>query len=183
MLNDYEIKKHPRSELLRSVFKLFFSLLVLYSATLFVPALVLDVQSQHERQAESLKIRVVANSSSESDQQFKQLVVENIQAFVKNNVNTVQNDKMFEQLQTHLQEKFPNDSITMKTGDNLLPPKFQFHTFYPQNFHNSVIFVIGGGRGENWFCSVFPTVCERSDQQEKSKTKFLIYEWIKEKSG
>lgn len=183
MLNDYEIKKQPHSELVMPIIKLFISLLILYSALLFVPTFVDDFQSQQALKAEALKIRVIANSSSAQDQQFKQLVVENIQAFVKENENLGTQASMYEQLLTNLQKNYPNKSIFMKTGDNLLPPKFQFNTFYPQNLYNSVIFVIGEGRGENWFCSVFPKVCEPSDQKEKRKTKFVIYEWLKEKSN
>ncbi|MEK4424017.1 stage II sporulation protein R [Solibacillus sp. FSL K6-1523] len=182
MLNDYEIQTNSNKHIFIAMLKLCFSILVLYGAVMIIPTVVYDVQATQVQQAEQLKIRVVANSSSVQDQQQKQLVVENIQALLEAGSVNSQDIHNYEEIYAVIQKEFPNLKIVMNTGDNLIPPKYQFHTFYPQNVYNSVTFVIGSGRGENWFCSAFPTVCSPPEEVENEKHKFFIYEWFKKNS-
>ena len=41
--------------------------------------------------------------------------------------------------------------------------------------------MVGNGRGDNWFCSMFPMVCEDPEQTEKEKVRFKLIDWLKEK--
>lgn len=179
MLNDYEIQTNSNKHIMIALLKLCFSILVLYGAIMIVPTFVYDVQTTQAQQAGQLKIRVIANSSSVQDQQQKQLVVENIQALIDSEKSNAQDIHNYEKIYAVIQREFPNLKITMNIGDNLIPPKYQFNRFYPQNVYNSVIFTIGSGRGENWFCAAFPAVCSPPKEVEKEKHKFFIYEWFK----
>ncbi|MEG0472547.1 MAG: stage II sporulation protein R [Solibacillus sp.] len=183
MLNDYEIQTNSNKHIMIAMLKLCFSILVLYGAVMIIPAVVYDVQAAQAQQAEQLKIRVVANSSAMGDQQQKQLVVEKIQALIDSKTLNTQDTHNYEEIYAVIQKEFPGLKIVMNIGDNLIPPKYQFHRFYPQNVYNSVTFVIGSGRGENWFCSAFPTVCSPPVEVEKERHKFFIYEWFKKNSA
>lgn len=179
MLNDYEIQTNSNKHIMMALLKLCFSILVLYGAIMIIPSFVYDVQTTQAQQAGQLKIRVVANSSSVQDQQQKQFVVEKIQALVDSKISNSQDIHSYKKIHAVIQNEFPDLKITMNIGDNLIPPKYQFNRFYPQNVYNSVIFVIGSGRGENWFCSAFPTVCSPPKEKETERPKFFIYEWFK----
>lgn len=179
MLNDYEIQTNSNKHIFVAVVKLCISLLVLCGAVIVIPEVVQSVQTIQISQAEQLKVRVVANSSSLEDQQQKQLVVENIQALLASYSTNSQDIHNYEEIHKTIQQNFPNLKIDINIGDNLIPPKYQFQRFYPQNLYNSVTFVIGSGRGENWFCSAFPAVCSPPKEVEKEKHRFLIYEWFK----
>lgn len=180
MLNDYKIRNQ---HIVYEVIKLFLSVVVLYSAFTFIPEWVNAVEIEQQQKSEALKIRVIANSGTVQDQTSKMQVVETIQSFLEDNPHNQQNEQFFQKVFHSLEQNFPGAEIRMEFGDNLMPPKWQFATFYPQNLNNSVIYIIGSGRGENWFCSVFATVCEPPDKQEKKQTKFVLYEWLKGKKG
>ncbi|MGE7020747.1 stage II sporulation protein R [Solibacillus cecembensis] len=182
MLNDYEIQTNSNKHIMIAMLKLCFSILVLIGAVMIIPTFVYDIQAVQAQQAEQLKIRVVANSSSLQDQQQKQLIVENIQALMESKSINSQDTHSYEEIYAVIQKEFPDLKIVMNIGDNLIPPKYQFHRFYPQNEYNSVTFAIGSGRGENWFCSAFPTVCSPPEEVKKEQHKFFIYEWFKKNS-
>lgn len=181
MYPNYEVKSNLAERFIQATGKLLVSALLLYGAIYFIPQLIDYVEQVQQKKTEPLKIRVIANSSSPSDQQTKQQVVETIQAVVNNNVHIEQNEQFFQEVLHSVQKNFSSDDISLKVGDNLFPPKYQFNHFYPQNNYYSAVFTIGSGRGENWFCSVFPTVCVPPDQQKDEQVKFVVYEWIKEK--
>lgn len=180
MLNDYEIQKKSNL-LVIATLKLCVSLLVIYGAILFVPNVVENVRGTQLANAEQLKIRVIANSNSTQDQQKKLLVVENIQAYIEEHGDTFDDIHSFKWIYQDIQKNHPNLNVEMKIGDNLLPPKIQFHQFYPQSNHQSVLFVIGSGRGDNWFCAVFPTLCRLEEDGKNEKPPFYLYEWWKKK--
>ena len=182
MYPDYETKTKLNERFLVSLLKLLASAVLLYSVMVAIPQVVDYVEQSQQQKAMPLKIRVIANSSSQHDQLIKAQVVENIQAVVNNNVEKERNEPFYQEVLHNVQKKFPSEIISLQTGDNLFPPKYQFCHFYPQNAYNSAVFIIGSGRGENWFCSVFPTVCTPSEQPKEQQTKFVIYEWIKEKN-
>ena len=179
MLNDYEIQK--TNGLFIAIIKLLASVLVIYGAFLIVPTFVNEVRTAQTGHAEQLKIRVIANSSSKEDQLIKQQVVENIQAFIQNAEEFSEDIHSYEQLYQDIQKNFPQLNISMAFGDNLFPAKWQFNQFYPQNFYHSVNFVIGSGRGENWFCAVFPTLCQPQGETKNERPPFYLAEWWKNK--
>lgn len=180
MLNDYEIEKKKNS-LVFATLQLVASLLVLYGALQVVPIFVEDVRVAQAQSNEQLKVRVIANSSSKKDQQIKVQVVENIQTFIRENEEQLTDIHSFDRIYQHIQKNHANLKVTMKTGDNLFPPKIQFAQFYPQSQYQSVVFVIGDGRGENWFCGVFPTLCSPSEASKTEKPPSFVYEWWKKK--
>ena len=180
MLNDYEIQK-KNTVLLGKILQFVASLLILYGAASFVPGFVEDVQAFQLKEAESLKIRVIANSSSKSDQQQKQLIVDNIQTFLRENEDNSEHIHSFEQIYQEILKTYPDLDVEMIIGDNLIPAKIQNAQFYPQNKYHSVVYKIGSGRGENWFCAVFPTLCVPQKQAEKEKPPSFFYEWFQKK--
>ena len=78
MLHDYEISTKPIWWI--ASLKLLAVTFVLYSAFLIVPTVVEGVQAERQLLNADLKVRVIANSSSQQDQLIKQQVVENLQA-------------------------------------------------------------------------------------------------------
>lgn len=180
MLNDYEIQKKNNS-LVIATLQLFASLLVLYGAILLVPNFVEDVRTMQTASNEQVKIRVIANSSSTKDQQLKHEIVENIQSFILTNNEKLEDIHSYERIYQDIQKNYSHVNIKMQTGDNLFPPKMQNHHFYPQNKYNSVVYIIGNGRGENWFCGVFPTLCNPPEESKKEKPPSFLYDWWKKK--
>ena len=70
--------------------------------------------------------------------------------------------------------------VTFERVEALFPPKRSGLFIHPQAMYDAYILTIGSGRGDNWWCALFPKVCF-PDKEEKSEEKvtFFIWEWIK----
>lgn len=183
MYSNYKVQSDRNSHILIAIIKLMASVGVLYGACFVIPQIIQFVEHSHDVQTGQFKVRVIANSSSVHDQQIKMQVVEEIQAVVNNNVQVEFTQDFFEEVIHNIQNKFPREAISLSFGDNLLPPTYQATRFYPQNQYQSAVFVIGAGRGENWFCAAFPAVCHGSSNEKKEPVTFILYDWLVKKSN
>ena len=179
MLHDYEISTKPIWWI--ASLKLLAVTFVLYSAFLIVPTVVEDVQAERQQLNADLKVRVIANSSSQQDQLIKQQVVENLQAHMASLDSVTPDIHSIDSIFLEIQKNYPQLTLRYEFGDNLIPPKWQFNTFYPQNYYHSLTIVIGQGRGENWFCAVFPTLCSPKEQTEIKRPPSYLSEWWQKK--
>lgn len=179
MLNDYEIRRYDK---LLATLKLIISAIALYIVVQIVPSFIDLLEENRASYTDDLMVRVIANSNTQKDQQIKQqIALEVDQLMNSSSTEAGQKNELIQQIGRHIEKNYAHLHIQTKIGDNLIPPKLLAHTFYPQHVKNSVVIVIGNGRGENWFCSMFPMVCEDPEQPEKEKVRFKLIEWIKEK--
>ena len=176
MLNDYEIQKR-QDVFIKAILQLVVSLLILFLAARFIPIFVEEVQAIQLQESEQLKVRVIANSSSTKDQQQKQLIVDKIQTFTNENGDNSDYIHNFKLIYQDIQKSYPDLNVTMHIGDNLIPAKVFNGHFYPQNHYESVVFKIGSGRGENWFCALFPTLCLPQQSAANEKPPSFFHEW------
>ena len=172
MLNDYEIRRYDK---LLATLKLMISVMALYIVVQTVPSFIEWLEESRPSYTEDFMVRIVANSNTAQDQQVKQQMAVDI-AELMNNPSTaaMEKDEFMQQIERHIAKNYTHLHTEMKNGDNLIPPKLLAHTFYPQHVKNSLVIVIGNGRGDNWFCSMFPMVCEDPEQQEKEKVRFKL---------
>ena len=181
MLNDYEIKRNDK---ILAVLKLLISALGLYMILQLSPSFVELMDESRPSYTEDVAVRVIANSNMEKDQQLKKQVVADMQQFLQR-ASIKEEEDLAPSIQQFITKHYPHLPIQLKTGDNLIPPKLFMRTFYPQASTNSLVVVIGSGRGENWFCSAFPSICNDDDteepKKEKKKVRFKLVEWFKEK--
>ncbi|MGN7478179.1 stage II sporulation protein R [Solibacillus silvestris] len=177
MLHDYDIQSAPN--LFLAIAKLLVSVLFIYSAACIVPVFVEEVREGQGQHDEQLKIRVIANSSTNADQSVKLQVVETIQAYMQNTEDFSEDIHSVEKIYQEIQKNYPHLNISYNYGDNLIPPKWYSGQFYPQNNYYSVNFIIGQGRGENWFCAVFPTLCVKDEPIKSERPTFYVSEWWK----
>lgn len=200
MLNDYEIIRNEKDkqtkiyEGLTSLLKLVACSLAVYCAILLIPdALDKIYETRNAAEIESMKIRVVANSNTEADQQLKVEMVENLtpyfQKIQQNELTSVSNDEVYAQLAAYIGQNYPQHDVKINIGDNLMPPKLEATQFYPQDYYNSLVLTIGNGRGENFWCSIFKNVCEAPSEKEQAQEEkveeeekevtFIVWEWLK----
>jgi len=203
MLNDYEITRVENTSSIHpivSLLKLVAFAVAIVCSIILVPNVIDEVyETRSNLVDDSLKIRVVANSNTDKDQQLKMEMVENLTPFFtqiqKNEQAQLENDEVFAELATFVEKNYAQESVKINIGENLIPPKLESNMFYPQYHYNSLVLTIGEGRGDNWWCSIFANVCERSadqdkekeeatqkadsEEEEKTKVTFIIWEWVK----
>lgn len=128
------------------------------------------------------RLHIIANSNSESDQSVKLLVRDAIldverQLFSEKAVEDakdarnllMQNAKM---LHTAAQERLSENgkaySVKLSVGTYAFPDKTYGDTTYPAGDYNALRVVLGDGKGENWWCVMFPPLCITNDTGAKN---------------
>lgn len=140
---------------------------------------------------ESIRIRVIANSNSDYDQQMKLKVSNNLQKeiytllkdaedvdtarrIIKDNMNTLDNS-----VRTTLLKNNYNISYNINFGQNYFPEKEFKGIIYDEGYYESVVVSLGEGAGDNWWCVLFPPLCLlEAEESDEVEYKFFVQELI-----
>ncbi|MGY4793971.1 stage II sporulation protein R [Lysinibacillus fusiformis] len=192
MLNEYKIIRLPKQNILLAFARLVLIAIALQLCVLYIPSLVgFAKESSDEEQEKDFRIRVIANSNTAQDQLEKQQLVQDLKPYFLQvtTAGFVGNEQILslkQQIEAELSENYPQLDTQVVVGDNLFPPKRQGAVLYPQNVYQSIVVKIGNARGDNWWCSIFPSICEPDKEEakeeveeEKEQVTFFIWEWIK----
>ena len=195
MLNDYEItrlenpiKYHP----IISVLRLVASAVAVYCIILMAPQVMEQFYETRDSLVDdSLKIRVIANSNTVADQQLKEEMVESLSPIFyeikQNELLALRNDETIAKLYFAIEQNYADQDVKITVGKHLIPAKVDVNYFYPQSLYNSLVVTIGDGRGDNFWCSIFPNICEGpssaekenvEEEKEETEVVFVIWEWF-----
>jgi stage II sporulation protein R len=192
MLNEYKIIRLPKQNIFLAFARLVLIAIALQLCILYIPSLVgFAKEATDDEQENDFRIRVIANSNTTQDQLEKEQLVKDLKPYFKQVVasteaGTVDNEQIIslkQEIETEIKENYPHLDTQIVLGDNLFPPKRQNAVLYPQNVYHSIVVKIGDARGDNWWCSIFPSVCEpdkeEQTEEEEEQVTFFIWEWIK----
>ncbi|AHN20496.1 stage II sporulation protein R [Lysinibacillus varians] len=192
MLNEYKIVRFPKQNSVLAFARLVIIAIALQLCILYIPSLIGSAQqAMNHQQEKDFRIRVIANSNTTNDQLEKEQLVKDLKPYLLQVGATtdVDNDSIAtlkKNIEAQLKENYPQLHTQVVLGDNLFPPKRQESMFYPQNMYHSIVVKIGDARGDNWWCSIFPSICEPEQEEKKEEKKeekeqvtFFIWEWIK----
>jgi len=121
---------------------------------------------------EAIRLRILANSDSEYDQKLKHHVRDEVNAYITELVQHIDNieegrrtiaasvpeiKKIVEQT---LSEEESTYSYTVEyRSDVTFPTKVYDNFVYPAGEYEAVLITIGEGKGANWWCVLFPPLC------------------------
>ncbi|WP_164217631.1 stage II sporulation protein R [Virgibacillus sp. YIM 98842] len=121
---------------------------------------------------EAIRLRILANSDSEKDQQIKYMVRdevnEEITEWVKDITDIDQARNLIESrtpqieniVEDVLAEKGEDRDYSVDYGKNVDFPTRQYGPYvYPAGEYEAVLITIGEGSGSNWWCVLFPPLC------------------------
>ena len=77
-----------------------------------------------------------------------------------------------------LTELFSQDKLSLSF--EVFPPKEWESGIAAQTQVEAIVVSIGSGRGDNWWCGLFPKACYKEEVKEE-KPKFFVWEWLKKK--
>lgn len=140
---------------------------------------------------EAIRLRVIANSNSEYDQQVKMKVSDRLQQDI---YNILKNTKGIEEArkkinenldeidanvkETLIKENYPLD-YTINFGDNYFPSKEYKGIKYDAGYYESVLVTLGEGKGKNWWCVLFPPLCLiEAEESDEVEYKFFVQELL-----
>ncbi len=140
---------------------------------------------------EAIRLRVIANSNTEYDQKIKLKVRDNIQhklyellketkeidsarEIINNNLNDI--DQTVEQ--TLKSENYQNN-YTINFGQNYFPQKKYKGITYKEGYYESLVVTLGEGKGDNWWCVLFPPLCLlEAEESDEVEYKFFVQELL-----
>lgn len=121
---------------------------------------------------EAIRLRILANSDSEKDQEIKREVRDVINAEI---TKWVQDLTSLDEARSLIQSRLPeiqklaeqvleengvNDSVNAKFDTNVeFPTKLYGEFLYPAGMYEAILVTIGEGKGANWWCVLFPPLC------------------------
>ena len=131
-----------------------------------------------------LRIRVIANSNSNHDQKVKEIIsndlrkelyellknvkdVDKARNVVKNNITNLKNI-----IDNDLNEEY---TYSINYGLNYFPEKEYNGKKYKAGNYESLLVTLGEGKGNNWWCILFPPICliEAEETKEVEYSFFL----------
>lgn len=143
----------------------------------------------------AIRIRILANSNTDYDQEIKNEVKENIQKYmyallkdskniseaeviINNNLN-----KIDSKVGATLHSLDYNLPYNVNFGLNYFPKKIYKGIEYDEGYYESLLITLGEGKGDNWWCVLFPPLClieaeESTEVEYKSFIKEIIDKYV-----
>lgn len=152
---------------------------------LLIPLLISSMNINSNKD-DMLRIRVIANSNSEHDQQVKNEISNNLKIklydllkdekdidtarkIINNNIDTLSED---------IEKNLVNEdySYSINYGLNYFPEKEYNGKTYKEGKYESLLVTLGKGEGNNWWCILFPPLClvEAEESEEDVEYDFFF---------
>ena len=140
---------------------------------------------------DAIRIRVIANSNSDYDQNIKLKVKDTLQ---KDMYKLLENAKNVDEARSiinknlYLVEKDIDKTLqkeeyplpfSINFGLNYFPNKEYKGLVYEEGYYESVVVTLGQGLGDNWWCVLFPPLCmieaeENTDVEYTTMVKTIV---------
>ncbi len=136
-----------------------------------------------------IRIRILANSNSKHDQSIKEVISNNLKSklyeLLKNENNIENARKIIKENIYNVEEivkdnlKDENYSFSINYGLNYFPEKKYKNKKYSAGNYESLLITLGEGKGNNWWCILFPPVCLlEAEESEEVEYNFFIFDFI-----
>lgn len=144
------------------------SVCLMIAAVIWLGAVIGDRQKLNE---ELIRLHVVANSDSETDQAIKLRIKDAIAESLQAEMQSVGD---FQQARAYLQENLPKieaianrvlaaagfrETAAVTLGKEAFDTRYYDTFTLPAGVYEALRVTIGEGQGKNWWCVVFPTLC------------------------
>ena len=146
---------------------------------------------------DSIRIRVIANSNSEYDQEKKQEIRKEVQIYMQDLLKDAKNTEeartiinnnlknLNKNIDSYLTQINYDKDYTINFGLNYFPEKEYKGIKYKEGLYESLLITLGEGKGNNWWCVLFPPIClleaeetETNEVEYKSFIKEIIEKYF-----
>lgn len=120
---------------------------------------------------EAIRLRILANSDAQADQDVKRKIRDAVNADIAEWVKTLTSiDEAREVIQSHLPDiqaraeetaaaQGLDQSVAVTFGKAQFPTKLYGQYLYPAGEYEAIVITLGEGSGANWWCVLFPPLC------------------------
>ncbi|WP_332692034.1 stage II sporulation protein R [Halalkalibacter lacteus] len=122
-------------------------------------------------QEEAVRLRILANSDAVKDQALKRDIRDEVNAVITelvmgvhdlNEAKTMIEDNLVE-IEEIVEQELHNmgleQSFEVSFSEVQFPTKLYGNIVYPAGLYDAVVITLGEGKGENWWCVLFPPLC------------------------
>lgn len=150
---------------------LLFSLFVLLVSWEEQSAVAIASLHQEVSPEEAIRLRILANSDAVSDQAVKREIRDEVNAAITTWVTDITD---LEEAKTAIKANIPlieeivavelkklglNQTYEVSFSEVQFPTKLYGNLVYPAGMYDAVLITLGEGKGENWWCVLFPPLC------------------------
>ena len=137
---------------------------------------------------EAIRIRIIPNSNTPKDQLLKNNVKTNIELDIESDLK---NSKTINESRTILKNNIPkykktinqvlkqnksNQQYKIDYGNHYFPEKTYKGVKYKEGNYESLLITLGEGKGDNWWCVLFPPICSLEAQEtEDNSVEYSFY--------
>ena len=128
----------------------------------------------------AIRVRVIANSNDVKDQKTKIDVKNEVVSYLGSLLGNVDNyneahNIINENLNNidDIVKKYNND-YTVSYGNNYFPQKTYRGVIFPEGYYESLVIKLGSGKGNNFWCVMFPPLC-LIDEETTSRKEYQFY--------
>lgn len=157
---------------------------------------------------ESIRLRILANSNQEKDQQIKYDIRDRVNAEITTWMDQMSDiddarsliqqrlDRIEEIAKEVLQEHQLSYDIDITYDERVVFPRKMYGSYiYPEGEYEAILMTLGAGLGDNWWCVLFPPLCfldfssgtsvaeseeSPSKEEEDVTIKFFLFEWFEQ---
>lgn len=140
---------------------------------------------------ESIRFRIIASDNSKKSEEIKfkikimleselcKILDENdnfltYKVKIENNLKTLEN-----KVNLLLKKEKNSELAQISYGSNFFPEKEYKGVIYEAGFYDSLVVTLGNGLGNNWWCVLFPPLCNLENETNEEEYKLLVWEIIK----
>lgn len=166
---EYEMYRY---RLHKSIIASFFVLITIASVvSLYIPKPVAAGEEIVVIPNEAIRLRILANSNSDEDQEIKRMIRDQVNEQITEWVSELTNledareiitgnlDEL-EKIALHVMEEHgAQNSLDVDFGRVDFPTKLYGNFLYPAGSYEAILITIGEGVGANWWCVLFPPLC------------------------
>ncbi len=144
---------------------------------------------------ESIRLRILANSNKIEDQRIKMEVAKSVQKelyeLLKNTKDVKEArtkildnlDNIKKEIETTLQNNDTSLNYQINYGKNYFPSKNYKGIIYNEGEYESLLVSLNQGKGDNWWCILFPPLCLlEAEESTEVEYKLLVKEIIEKYS-
>ena len=135
----------------------------------------------------NIRFRVIASSNSIKDQEVKIGLSKDLSTYLMdikhtsnnkediikdyvNNKNNIENH-----INNYLNENNLNIKYNLNIGRNKFNKKIYKGVTYDAGYYDSIVVELGEGRGLNWWCVVYPPLCNIEDNNNSTDIEYKSY--------
>lgn len=136
----------------------------------------------------SIRIRIIPNSNNIKDQYLKNQVKTNLEIEIEKDLNhtkTIENSRKIIQnnlnnykktIQKVLKNENINQNFKIDYGYHYFPEKAYKGVKYKEGEYESLLVTLGKGKGDNWWCILFPPLCSlETEENNNENIEYSLY--------